>query len=138
MQLNDITNEILQYIKTDSPSIIALHGTLGAGKTFLVNHIAEELSVGRKLQSPTFTLLQEYHIPQHSHKKRIIHCDFYRIDEQKAAETLEQLGFWDYITPETVLFIEWPEKLGSLLSAFPSLQVAISHEDNVRNYTIYA
>lgn len=138
--LTVITTEILSYIKSDTPSIITLRGTLGAGKTHLVSHIAEALEISQKIQSPTFTLLQTYAIPNHPSKKTLIHCDFYRIDENKAAETLEQIGFWDYLTPDSVIFIEWPEKLGSLLLNTPALHINIAHnlEDNVRNYTIYA
>lgn len=136
MTLQDATSEVLDYIKKNSPAIIALHGDLGAGKTYFANCLATELGYAGKLQSPTFPLLQEYSI-LYEDKTSLVHCDFYRIAEPDARKVLEQLGFRDFIKPNAILLIEWPENLGSELSQLQMLHLKISEENNVRNYTIY-
>lgn len=137
MELKDAISQSLDYIEKNSPAIIALHGDLGAGKTYFSNQLAQELGYMAKLQSPTFPLLQEYSI-DHKGKTSLIHCDFYRIAQDDAKKVLGQIGFEDYIQPNAIILIEWPENLGPELSSLPMLHLKISDQNNVRNYTFYA
>lgn len=61
---------------------IALHGDLGAGKTVLSRGIARGLGVTEAVTSPTFTIVQEYPLPDGT---ALYHLDMYRIDDAQAA-----------------------------------------------------
>lgn len=84
--------------------VILLSGKLGAGKTLLVQGIAEGLGVEEQVTSPTFVLVSEYagRIP-------LRHADFYRLDN--VGEILA-LGIDELFDEESVTVIEWGEALG--------------------------
>lgn len=90
--------------------VIALEGTLGAGKTSLTQGIAQGMGVPPEIyvNSPTFTLIQSYEgaeCPLH-------HMDFYRLGDPDEAMGL---GLEDYLSGEGVVAMEWPERLGEPL-----------------------
>ena len=64
-------------------AIIALSGTLGAGKTTLVKAVGSGLGVTEVISSPTFTMLNEYH----SGRLSLFHLDLYRAGE--TGETID-------------------------------------------------
>ncbi len=83
---------------------LALCGTLGAGKTRLVQAIAAALGIDRRdVLSPTFVLIQEYH-----GRRTLYHCDAYRLRD--AAEFLA-LGAEEYFDAEGLLVIEWADRI---------------------------
>lgn len=88
--------------------IIALYGDLGAGKTTLVQAFCEELGVTDNVKSPTFSIVNEYE----SDSGNIFHFDFYRIE--KITEVFD-LGFEEYIDSGAWCFMEWPERIESVL-----------------------
>lgn len=97
--------------------VIALHGTLGAGKTTLVQGIAAALGIGGRVTSPTFTLVNEYRSPAGF---RLIHADTYRLDENSALARLEAETFGLDETLESqrdVILVEWAERIAPLLPA---------------------
>lgn len=100
-------------------SVVALEGTLGAGKTFLVRAIAEglELSDSRMVSSPTFVLIQEYPA-----RLPIYHFDAYRLNS--SSEFLD-LGAGEYFEGQGVCLVEWADRV---LDCLPSecLEIAIS------------
>jgi len=128
MTLSEALEVTTQYAKETRPTILFLVGELGAGKTHFVNQFAQEIGVGMRLPSPTFTFLQEYSCDWEG-KKKIVHCDLYRVDPEKAEKTLEQIGLWDYLDEGNIIFIEWPEKATSQLSALPHKTLYISITD---------
>ncbi len=88
--------------------VLALHGTLGAGKTTLARAIIGALAPGEEeVPSPTFTLVQAYATPNLD----IVHFDLYRLESP--AEVFE-LG-WEDALGRALIMIEWPERLGTLL-----------------------
>jgi tRNA threonylcarbamoyladenosine biosynthesis protein TsaE len=89
--------------------IIALTGPLGAGKTTLIQGIAEGLGVKEYVTSPTFIIINEY-----QGKVPFYHIDLYRLDEVKE---IEDLGIEEYFDRGGVCVIEWAEKLKELLPA---------------------
>lgn len=136
MSIQEALEVIRTYSQSESPAIVFLVGELGAGKTYFTNQFAKSIGIPRHLPSPTFTFLQEYSCDWEG-KRKIIHCDFYRIEPDKAEKTLEQLGFWDYLEPNSILFIEWPERTEDKLLALNHKTVTISiDEKGERNYEI--
>ncbi|RMD59202.1 tRNA (adenosine(37)-N6)-threonylcarbamoyltransferase complex ATPase subunit type 1 TsaE [Candidatus Parcubacteria bacterium] len=92
--------------------ILAVSGVLGAGKTTLAAGIASGLGVKSRVNSPTFNLLKIY--PGGTKFCRwFCHIDAYRL--QKAEELLA-IGIEDYWgKPSTITFIEWAEKIQTIL-----------------------
>lgn len=91
-------------------TVIGLTGTLGAGKTFLVQAVAEVLGVDRQtVVSPTFSLIQVYkgHIS-------LVHIDAWRIRDED--EFLE-LGIDEMLESPCLAMIEWAEKFAMMLPA---------------------
>ena len=87
---------------------IALCGTLGAGKTRLIQAIAEGLGIDREnVLSPTFVLVQEHH-----GRRPIYHIDAYRLRDEDEFLALGAEEFFD--SPGLVL-IEWAERIEKCL-----------------------
>jgi tRNA threonylcarbamoyladenosine biosynthesis protein TsaE len=87
--------------------VLCLEGPLGAGKTTLAQGVAHGLGVEEVVNSPTFTLVQEYvgRLP-------VFHLDVYRLSEPE--EALD-LAIPEMIAAGGVLLIEWPERIAPLL-----------------------
>jgi tRNA threonylcarbamoyladenosine biosynthesis protein TsaE len=91
-------------------TVVALVGNLGAGKTRLVRAVAEASGVDRRsVASPTFVLVHEY-----AGRLPIFHFDIYRL--RKPADFLE-LGADEYFNSDGVCFVEWADRVESLLPA---------------------
>ncbi len=86
--------------------IVELIGDLGAGKTTFVRGIVEFLGSPARVKSPTFTVMNEYPITSEKIKK-IVHLDLYRFENPLELDALE---LDQYIDPQTVLFVEWPNR----------------------------
>lgn len=98
-------------------TVIALIGTLGAGKTRLVQAVAEALNVdARDIVSPTFVLIQEY-----QGDKPVYHFDAYRLRDED--EFLE-LGPEEYFDGDGLSLIEWADRVDGCLPG-DRLEVAI-------------
>lgn len=94
-----------------SPSIIALYGDLGAGKTTFVQFLAKALGIKEKILSPTFVIIKIYVLPTQARLgyKFLTHMDAYRL---KSAKDLLSLGLKDLLKDkENIVVIEWPEKV---------------------------
>lgn len=100
----------VQLIKACQTKILCFYGEMGAGKTTLIKAIVQELHGADSANSPTFGIVNEYHFK--SGKLLGYHFDFYRLDDEM--EALD-LGLDDYLDQDAWVFIEWPEKIPSLL-----------------------
>jgi tRNA threonylcarbamoyladenosine biosynthesis protein TsaE len=102
-------------------AILALKGPLGAGKTTLVQGIGEALGVEEIINSPTFTMLNEYH----SGRLPLYHLDLYRIKDDPATAAalggrsldLLRAELDEFITHPGVILIEWAEHIEEFLPA---------------------
>ena len=83
--------------------VVALQGTLAAGKTTIAKGIAEALGVADTITSPTFCLVSEY-----EGKMPLYHFDVYRL---QGADDFANLGADDMIYGDGVCLIEWSEKI---------------------------
>lgn len=105
--------------------VVLLHGDLGAGKTTLAQGIAQALDVESAVQSPTFTLISEY--PVHladGTTATLYHLDLYRLS---GPDELGEIGWGELLAAEdTVIVVEWPERLGEWLPE-QYLLISITH-----------
>ena len=84
-------------------------GEMGAGKTTLIKAVCEALGVKGTMSSPTFSIVNEY---DREGGGTVYHFDFYRLkNEQEAYD----LGAEEYFDSGKYCFIEWPEKIPSLV-----------------------
>ena len=99
--------------------VVALFGTLGAGKTTLARGLLRGLGHRGDVASPTFPIVQAYAPPDVAIP--LWHVDLYRIEH---AEELEEIGL-DEAREEAALLIEWPERLPALWPDALRLTLAI-------------
>jgi tRNA threonylcarbamoyladenosine biosynthesis protein TsaE len=92
-------------------ALLLLQGDLGAGKTCLVQGLAEGLGIGEPITSPTFALAQHY--DGAAGQPPLVHLDLYRLEESAAADELFAQEQEEALAQGAVLAVEWPERLGS-------------------------
>ncbi len=118
------------FAKTLLPgSVIALNGTLGAGKTVISRGICKGLGFEGQVNSPTYTLVHEYPNPN---GMPIFHLDLYRLPPHA---DLEEIGVDYYMTKNGVTLIEWPERLEEDSAVTHRLQIEIL-KDETRQITV--
>jgi len=89
-------------------AVVALVGTLGAGKTRLVQAIAAAVGIDREqVVSPTFVLMQSY-----EGRRRIVHFDAYRLRDE---DEFLQLGPEEYFEGPGLTLIEWADRVADCL-----------------------
>jgi tRNA threonylcarbamoyladenosine biosynthesis protein TsaE len=88
--------------------VVVVSGELGAGKTTLVRGAARALGVTDPVVSPTFTIGRRY-----SGRVPVSHVDLYRLE---GLEAEDPALLADYLSPDAVAFVEWPERAGQELA----------------------
>lgn len=106
--------------------VIALIGTLGSGKTHLIKGIASGAGAAesKKVTSPTFVIINEY-----KGRLDIYHIDAYRLE---SISEFEMLGFDDYCQGQSVVLIEWADKIESALENIDYIRAELSHAGESR------
>jgi tRNA threonylcarbamoyladenosine biosynthesis protein TsaE len=106
--------------------IFAFYGGMGSGKTTFISALCRRMGVTDDIASPTFAIVNEYHVPQTSNSpivkwsnSVVYHFDFYRI---KSLAEAYDIGIEDYFYSGSPCFIEWPELIEPLL---PEQTVAV-------------
>lgn len=82
--------------------VLALEGDLGAGKTTFAQGFAAGLGIGEQIDSPTFTIIKEYHLSD---------TPFYHMDVYRINATDEQLGLEEYFDGEGICLVEWASRI---------------------------
>lgn len=108
--------------------IIAYKGSMGAGKTTFTRGLAIGMGLGDEVTSPTFALVNEYR-----GKCNLYHFDMYRI---RNGDDLETTGFYDYISDESALAIEWSENIEDCLPRNTIFITLERVDDNTRKITV--
>src|SRR5205823_4562327 len=103
--------------------VVCLIGPLGAGKTTLAQGIAFGLDVEDVVNSPTFTLVQEY-----AGRHPVYHLDVYRLS---GPEEATDLAIPEMLSAGGVLLVEWPERITSLLPG-DRLEIRLEPEGDAR------
>ena len=88
--------------------VFCLNGDLGVGKTVFTQGFAKGLGVLEPINSPTFTIVQEYY----DGRMPLYHFDVYRIGD---ISELDEIGYEDYFYGEGVCFIEWSTLIEEIL-----------------------
>lgn len=108
-------NELAQAARTfvqamDQATVFAFYGKMGAGKTTFIKALCEELGVSDVVNSPTFSIVNEYR--SDTTGELVYHFDFYRIEK---LDEVYDMGYEDYFYSGALCFIEWPELVEELL-----------------------
>jgi len=100
--------------------VVLVSGELGAGKTTFVRGAARALGVRDPVTSPTFTIGARYHgsVP-------VAHLDLYRLGGDLGGEDPGLLE--DYLTPDAVAFVEWPDAAAFELAGRRVRRVRLAH-----------
>ena len=110
--------------------VIYLTGELGAGKTTLVRGFLQGLGYEGAVKSPTYTLVEHYHIAD----REFYHLDLYRLADP---EELEFLGLRDWLEGEALLLIEWPA-MAEGIAPDADLEIIIDYAGSERDVTLRA
>lgn len=103
-------------------TVFAFYGKMGAGKTTFIKALCEALGVSDVVNSPSFSLVNEYR--SDTTGELVYHFDFYRI---RRIEEAYDMGYEDYFYSGAVCFIEWPELIEDLLPG-DAVSVSITEE----------
>ena len=114
--------------KLKKGDIIAMQGTLAAGKTTITKGIAQALDISEEITSPTFCLISEYY-----GKMPLYHMDVYRLDD---TEDFINLGVDDMLYGDGVCIIEWSEKIMDELPKNTIILRILPQDDNSRKIEI--
>ena len=87
--------------------IVCLNGDLGVGKTVFTQGFAAGLGITEPVNSPTFTILQQYD----EGRLPLYHFDVYRIGD---VSEMDEVGYEDCFYGDGVTLIEWPERIHGL------------------------
>lgn len=121
-QIPSIAKELLQSVDN---KIILFYGEMGTGKTTLIKEIISQLGVNEVVNSPTFSIVNEYIT---KNNEQIFHFDFYRIENESEAY---DIGIEEYLDGNNWCFIEWPEKVENLLPLDSvAIQIQINKDDS--------
>ena len=101
--------------------VFCLNGDLGVGKTVFTQGFAKGLGVLEPINSPTFTIVQEYY----DGRMPLYHFDVYRID---GPWDMDDLGYEEYFYGDGVCLVEWGSLIKELM---PDNTVYITIEKNL-------
>ena len=112
-------------------TILTLDGDLGAGKTVFARGFARGLGITEAVSSPTYTIAQEYLLPDN---RRLYHLDLYRITSAEAGLAFGVDEFFN--DPRAYALVEWPERVGNVIPD-SAIKIFIRHlDENSREITL--
>lgn len=127
----DEINQVAQKIIAQKPhKVILFHGEMGAGKTTLIKALSKTLGVNNATSSPTFSLVNEY---EAANGDLVYHFDVYRLNSEAEAYNM---GIDEYLYSGEWCFIEWAEKIPSLIPSEHSTVTLKVGKDGKRTLTL--
>ena len=110
LELDDLDEVARAFIeKAGHCPVWLFYGEMGSGKTTFIKSLCARLGVKEGMSSPTFSIINEYTTED---CKKIYHFDYYRIKNEAEAY---DIGSEEYFYSGNLCFIEWPEKIPSLI-----------------------
>jgi len=98
---------------------------MGTGKTTLIAEICKKLGVTSAVQSPTFSIVNEY---QTADNQAVYHFDCYRLKNTNEAY---DIGLEEYLYSGNYCFIEWPELIIDLIDeAYCTIKIEKKDEES--------
>ena len=94
--------------ESEKGTVYCLKGDLGVGKTVFTQGFAKGLGIDEPINSPTFTIVQEYE----EGRMPFYHFDVYRIGD---ISEMDEIGYEDYFYGNGVCFVEWAELIMELI-----------------------
>lgn len=122
--------QFVTHLKNNPEKVYCFNGKMGAGKTTFIKAICEEMGVQETVNSPTFSIVNEYEAED---GKIIYHFDCYRINSIQ--EALD-MGAEEYLYSGNYCFIEWSENIVPLLPDDAVMVEIEEIENEVRMVTI--
>jgi len=122
-ELPEIAKEV---IKSSKNKVLLFYGEMGVGKTTLIKEIVKELGSFDNVSSPTFSLVNEYHMVN---GEKVYHFDFYRINNEY--EALD-IGVEEYFYSDCWCLIEWPDKVKNLVPLNSVIITITANNDQLR------
>ncbi|MCP9940051.1 tRNA (adenosine(37)-N6)-threonylcarbamoyltransferase complex ATPase subunit type 1 TsaE [Synechococcus sp. Cruz CV12-2-Slac-r] len=117
--------QLAQYLPAGA--LLLLSGPLGAGKTALVQGIAAGLGITEAVTSPSYALAQHYYCRGES-APALIHLDLYRLEQAIAADELFFQEAEEALACNSLMAVEWPERLSALPTGAWLLQLSLEGE----------
>ena len=105
-ELDSAAADIIKYAGDNR--LFLFYGEMGAGKTTLIKSLCAAVGVHDAVTSPTFSIVNEYQ----GKSGPVFHFDFYRLKDQSEAM---DMGYEEYFYSGNYCFVEWPEKIASLV-----------------------
>jgi tRNA threonylcarbamoyladenosine biosynthesis protein TsaE len=130
----EATRHLGIYLGRSLPAgtVLLLEGDLGSGKTTLVQGLGEGLGIKDSIESPTFTLINEYldgRVP-------LYHFDLYRLERSQTASLYPET-YWEATEVEPgIVAIEWAERL--LYKPQDYLEIRLTHQETGRRLEVSA
>lgn len=111
-----------KYLNPNTPVVVALSGELGAGKTQFTKGIAQSLGVKEVVNSPTYTIINEY---PYGKDKILAHMDTWRLENNE----LSKSGLIEHLEKKDIVVIEWADKFYQEIAA-------LSDNMNIKMYKV--
>lgn len=92
--------------------VVAVHGTMGAGKTTLVRAVLQVWGTEEEGASPTFGLVHHHTVSRQGVPCQVRHMDLYRLEHEEEAE---RAGIADMLLEDVLTLVEWPERVPGLM-----------------------
>ena len=130
-----VIDDIFELTNTDQESalVIALTGDLGAGKTAFTQELGKKIGISESITSPTFTVMKQYEF-MHDKYDELFHIDAYRIENE---DELRPLHIAELFTkPRTIVVVEWPEHIASVVPRSAVSLIIKIVADNTREVVV--
>jgi tRNA threonylcarbamoyladenosine biosynthesis protein TsaE len=131
-----VLGAVVKAMADSQASVLAISGDLGAGKTTFMQVLAKELHIKEPVISPTYVIMKRYEVSEDDVEifKTLVHIDAYRIED---IDEMRVLRFEEVLAEkDTIICIEWAEKIEELLPAHTVHHMNIEIKGESRVITI--